>query len=819
MAKWSHVQTYQGYPCQSVRFRRSPGLEADHGEVVVSYEDLQKISIEIRTIPWDSVSSTVVPSPASIHGTTKVARPTVTAPSQAAASAGGGLKAYGALVLESRLDGALLGRQLRYEGIYVEDGVEEMDTRLAGAREHNVGRVRVPLTDIRTFWGYGVFLERINCRLRTTGNWDKQTTKPGGSPFSAQDVFRHLFSQLPGSPAISGGDLFDGNYEPPDNLVGDGDPVKQVIRRLLDRYGLECYLQPDNSIIVSKRANEKVTYGSFWEDPKQPRGVEHVSEEKKTVWVTKRPGAVIVVGRRKVRRIAMGFVPCIQDPEDGKFYQLEPQVKKWGYSMDKVNKEILSGNEKSFRDVGPKDTRKGYLRAKALREWAYRGYAPAHAFTGVDGAYDPENTDPLYGLPMVDAAWTKDEAKRLGGGKLPRGGVGKGAEDFILLGPVVYGARYGQGFFADFDEIKKDFKAMQASYKERMTFTEDLITTMRGELSDQVDIAAKAQESLGRLATGEAKGKFGNANLRVAAGQDLSLSAKDFIGQSNAEAVFQASYSNLTAQARSKQLKAGIAAMQETLKTERKASEKWAKKLEDFKKIYEKLGGIQVWRTLPHGPIPQGAFSLDPQTGILRFAEPACVVEEPYLLQREGAKVAGSGSVSVIWGYEVNDGLPSDWTTVLISADGAGGSEAGGGGTTSSNGKSPTAAVCAIGRGSPIAPQGEKDPNLVLYENEKGEPHNVTAVGSAAYSRGAGALEVPPAVTGWEYVMQGHRRAVLESGVSQIQHEFDGVKARTYVGIHSPGGRGPLGPVKIIASTSTAAVAASEGAIKAGEGR
>lgn len=819
MAKWKHVQTYQGYPIQSLRFRRSPGLEADYGEVVLSYEDLKKISVEIRAVPWDTVGGVALPSPSSIKGSSKVARPTVGASGGDGGGAGGGLKAYGTLSLSSYLDGSATSNELIYKGIYVgTEGIEEIDTKLAGAREHNVGRVRVPITDIRRFWKYGGFLERINCRLRGSGNWDTRTTKSGQTPWTAQEVFRHMFGMLPGSPAISGGDLFKDSFEPPDDLVGDGEPIRQVVRRLLDRYGLECFLQPDNSVVVSRRANPDIKYGTYFESQGSPTGVQHVKEEKKTVWITERPAAVMVVGRRKVKRIAVGYVPCIQDPEDGKIYKLAARMRNWGYSIDKVNKEVLSGREKSFRDIFPVNERRGYLRAKAVREWAYRGYAPAHAF-GPDGSYDLENMDPVYGLPMVSAPWTKDEIKKLGGGGIVKNGLAKKVDDFALLGPVVYAARYGQGFFTDFEAMKDDFKAMQSSYKERIKYTESLIARSQYELSGQIDIAKNAQEAIGKLSTGEARSRYGRnlQRLGVSNGQDLMVAAAEFLGSELTQGVYDAMYSNVvSAGARGKQLSGGIAALREVLSAEKSAGQKWQAKFDQFKKIYEKLGGIQVWMTLPHGPVPPGAYSLDTETGILRFSDLACITEEPYMLQREGAKVAGAGSVSVVYGMEVNDGLPSDFTSVLMAATG-GASEAGGAGTGSAGSQVGGAAVCALGRGSSLAPMMEKDPNLVLYLNEVGEPHNVTAVASAAMSRGAGALMVPAGVTGWEYTMQGHRKAVLESGVSQIQHEFNGTKASTYVAINAPGGRGPLGPVHIGVKGDSGLVVAAETALKATE--
>ena len=791
MGVWKHVVTYQGYPCKGVSWRQSPGLEPEYGYVDIDYVHLKKLSLEARAIPWRSISGAEWPSPLTID-VWKKNRATVTTPPEQTAPPGGGLAMFGDLVMTSFLDGRSMG-EVRYRDVYVApDGIEEIGRPHAARRGHKVGVVRVRITDIRAYFeDNGCFLGAINLRL-PSGEWDPNTIRNGTTVWDAGDVFSFLAAMLPGSPVIDHRcDLYREKLaaEIPADVVSQGISTKRILAQLLDRYGLQWCPLPDGQVMINRAVSKRVPYGKIPTAPNSfGKEVEHVRDERKTVTVSRRPSAVLVVGKPIVKRVSAGFVPVVLDPDDGRIYRLEDIAEKWEYPLEKIKKEVFAG-ARNFRDVPPKGRRLGYKRAAALREWAYRGYAPAGLFgeSGQPLMDGSEERRPF--LPMRDAPWWVEELEKIGVDpiRLTRG------EKWVLHDPIVLGSRFGQGLYTDYEQLEEVFKARSEwrEIGEKITQSELDEVTKQINLKFETLIAASSRfESW----VDEAKKKgLGASSLIIAAFKDMSEFAFNKMGfvpiQANeAEAqMAQLSFDLKTQiQALTKKAEALARQLKEDGDVVRENERHW----EQHKDTFRAMGGVQVWHNLPHGIIESG-YSINRTTGVIRFSEPVCRVKQSFLLEPEGAEIEADGSVQAIWGYELPANNPLHFTTALyVAEDGA---------PEDAVSVGPPSVVCAgVNRSSAIKPKVELEPKMRLYENELGEPFNVTEVITAGYQRAEGACGVIRAAEGYSYELQYFQVAVLESGVSSVQYAWSmKEKCSTAFMVNAPGASGPGGPGKL----------------------
>jgi hypothetical protein len=806
MGVLTHAVTYQGYPCTAVAFRRSAGLSPEYGYVDIDLAVLKKISILARDIPWRPANEGLnIPAQLAIDAWKKLTSGTVNAPPALAAPKGGGLNRFGDLVLYTYDDGVEIQRQT-YVDVFVHDaGIEEITRGLANARAHTEGTVRVPLTDIRQFYPeHGAFCQRINCRLRT-GEFDKATLF-NDKPWSAQDVIRYMFSQLPGSPiVVSGG--FDGQkYAPPTDLVGEGDPMLQFLQRLLEQMGLVALLQPDNNYAVVARLSDAVPYGKYAPAVGSLAEAKYQGDETKSVWISNRPPMVQVFGKRRIRRKTMPYVPIFRNV-DGRYYRLKDIAQVWGYHINQVKKNRFIAPQKSFRDVPPNDfSQLHHKRRKLIREWAYRGYAPSAYFQTPDGAtaggkppsFTDDDAEKLYFLPMREAPYYVSDLENLGveypQGQTPQtGDKGK----FVLIPPVVTGKTVGQSFFRDIDEVTRYFNKI---ITEDNRGVKDLRTKL---LVAQNELNVIVQKS---LATALDMAKFRNqVPLDISVGivdyKDMGLAENDMGVPSSSAKTAEA------LQAKAKYLDGKrkiqeqiISDLQEQLNEASLEANTWNAKYNAFKDVFAKRKGIQAWMNLAYGVVAPGSYSLDERTGIVMFSEPFCSVENPFWLDGDDVTVLGDGSVNVSFGYELNENTTGDFTSFLFCV----------------GGEPPLVSLCGMNRSSPIAAKAERVPNMRLYESDLGTPFNFTQCYTDAVARAYGQQAIDGVVDGYSYVYDGLLQAVLDGATSTIQHEWS-IKAKglTHISVGAPNARGPLGPAWLAGDVKATGQADARWAIEA----
>lgn len=796
---WTHSWTYQGYRVHGGRYRRSPGLQAEEGYVDLDYTDLKKLTVNAGPF-WAGGGA----GPKDI----KAASARGGGPGQTTTAGGGGgggggrggLKHFGDLVMQSSFKGTAMPAMV-YKNIFVApSGTEELAVGISDARAHDKGKVRVQLTDIRSTYEHGAFFGRINCRM-PSGKSDYSTTRDGkGRLWTAIEVFIHLFSELPGSPKIHGDSViyaaqFQGHA--PADLVGEGEPIRDVLEQLLRRYGLVARLLPDNNYLLTRELGGDLSVGDYAEDVGSPATAEHIREERKAVsYSTTRAAAVLVVGKKRVRSTTMPYIPVIQDPKSGKIFPMnDVNCKRLGSSLADVNREVFVNAERSFRSVEPKNTKQGFLRAEMFRDWAYRKYAPAAAFDP-DKHYSNglllEEFGDLPFMPMREAAWLKSDLAVHGINPKPKKTSGSGVlGEWILHPPVVWASRFRQGFFKDFDAIKDYFDMLMAGAKEAQGYIDSQIEQFAQDLKQLGPSLGKAdREMQKRFSVGEATSKYGylGSMLGIGMNSDSSQAGKEFGGGADAQALSAAMNAKANDVFIQEQIiKGGLEAWKSLVGKHLAESRKWKNEFKKFEDVYKQFQGVECWANFPHGPV-EGGYSLDSETGLLSFHALACLAEQPFLPQPEGAVAAMDAAVMVNFGYEINHNILSDFTSVLFVAEDDPNADV-------SDGPSPLPGVKVAGlcRSSAIKPRVEKDPNIRLYENSAGEPFNVTEVISAAAARAAGQLHTPRAAVGYTYVVQGLRKAVLDDGVTGVQHEWDGKRAATHIMVNAPGSRGPLG--------------------------
>src|SRR3990167_2581272 len=535
-----HAATYQGLPCQATQYSRSEGLSPETGWVDIDFEDLGKIDIEPRAIPWRGSSGLEWDGNLSIQAWAKMKssmRASVTAPAPITAPSGGGLCQFGDLVLTTHQEGAG-GEGSEYSKIVYKDvqleasGIEEMLEDLAEIKTHDRGRIRVPITDIRRWYAdYGALTCSINIRTRA-GKFDRNAINPPpadpratvaepapgasapGSPWTFIEVLEFFLSQLPGSPMLTSWSretLLSLGLAPPEDIIGEGEPIVEHLGRLLERNGLSFQLQPDGSASVNPRMGARYQHGQV---PVQrgegarptPATIEDESYERKTVYLSDRPPAVTVIGRRVVKRVTMCYVPVLQDV-DGKWYRMETLLTNWGYSPERLNDQIFNGQEKRFIDVPPSASAyDGGPLHKARREIlkkAYRQYRPAFMFQG-DGPVTEKDFEHLPFLPIRDCALLASESSArkfyFEGAAAPTGD-----DVFSLGGPSVSARGVTQAFFGNWDQVEDWFSSMQIELIRARSRISSAKATLTGTLQAYAETIKQASARLEAAAGNEVK--------------------------------------------------------------------------------------------------------------------------------------------------------------------------------------------------------------------------------------------------------------------------------------------------------------------------
>lgn len=807
-AVWSHSWTYQNLRVHGGKFRRSPGLQPEYGYVDLDYADLKDLDVPEGPQWFDAGMG-----PKDIRTFFAGAGSTGGEPQLqlgAGAAGGGGLAAFGDLVMSSSYGGEAQPT-MTYSNIFVaSEGTEELTGDLSDERSHSLGKVRVQLTDIRSTYEHGSFFGRINCRMPVSGKWVKNTTEDGrGSPWSAQKVLIFLVSELTGSPRVHFASTIFGRefakMPPPVDVVGQGEPAAEHLARLLRQYGLTAYLLPDNNYLLAGELDATWGQGEYAFRAGEVATVDERflrSEKKAVSMAVTRAAAVLVVGKERRRAITLPYVPVIKDPKSGRILPMnEENCEALGIALDDVKHEVFRDSAKNFRQVKPLKKKEGFLRAQMFREWAYKMYAPATAFATKEAnevGLSLEEFAELPFMPMHEAPWKKaDLAKHGLADKASKPKKNGALGDFVLYPPVVFAAGMRQGFYKDFDAIKDFFKRQL----EGLEVEQDLYDFVLSNLEDRVkDLPASILEADKQLSTRfdskKAKREYGVfVGGLLDSGADKNA-ARAFGGVADPVGhAFLAATKGHSLREYTELLDSAVAILKEAKiqDDEKKLEREIRANFKKFETVFKEYRGVQAWANFPHGPVSDREYSLDENTGLLSFSRPMCRAEQPFLLQPEGAAVAADGAVYVTFGYEYNFNLMSDYTSVLMvakpDADG-----------------SATAVVAGLNRGSAVKPVVERDQNLRLYEDENGNPYNVTEVVTAAIAKGLGALTVQRSAVGYAYVLQGLHQASLDAGISSVQHEFDGDRASTHIMVNSPGARGgPLGKPKLNFYTDTGA--------------
>jgi hypothetical protein len=796
-----HEATYQGYPVKALLFRRGQGLGPEPGWVDILAEDLKLLKVFPRDIPWRPVGGLEVPGQLDIRTWYGLYRnETVTRPPSLPAPQGGGLNPFGDLVLSTFNDtnGALV-EKVTYTDVYVDiGGAEEVGGDLAEIEGHEVGTVRVQITDLRRWWKYGALFCRIN-RKTKNGNWDK-TSLNDGSPWPAVEVIRYLCHQLPGSPGVvSWSDIITkaAEFDPPTDIMGEGEPVVEHLQAALDHYGLSAGLLQDNNLVISRKYTKRLGYkevpGKGGTKKKVPAGGKGLHYERKAAYQTDRPPAVVVTGPRRIKRVTLSYIPVLQYI-DGRYYPLQTVLDFMGYDKFKLNCNVFNTAHRRFRDVKPSPStgNDGRLHDKhrSILEMAYRLYAPAALFPqgGGSGSAMPDLHGQVHPfLPMTECAWY---VRELGGKKLsiPLDG-GKGDDDdYVLLNPIARGYRRGVGYFREFELVEQYFKARIEKQEEKASLDREYLKSYRARLQTLVnELTAADDQAKSNFKEIEVGGKWGASNAAKSFNidQDLANAIKQAgFGTNFDKGLVQKKMADPRAVV---DLLAGLTASIQNAEARLGESDKvvqeWRTKFDVFKAVYLKRGGVDLMYNLPYDVLDDAIARVDPDTGILTSGEPLCLVDKPFFGDGDSVVVVADGSVTVTFGHELKENNIGAYTAFLFSP------------TQVADDEPAQAVFAGVCRASPIKALGVPM-NGRMYLLDEGTPVNFNACLAEAYGKAAPLLGVPAAAGGFTYEVDGFRDYWLDGGVSSIQHSWDGERtpAYTFVAVNSPGARLPGGP-------------------------
>ena len=819
----SHSATYQGYPATEFELRWDAGMEPSSGWIDLNLADVEKILIDVKTIPW---GGNAFPGLCSIKVTASTKNTVAQAPG-APVHQGPGFANFGDLVLKSFDGKGAWHTPITYKDMFIsEAGIEEIERELAEVRLHQKGKIRVQLTDVRSFYPhYGALLQRFNCR-RPGGEFDQITMKKTGSgtagssgsgtgagtkeqttsssgesfasqvapgtstegtgdsyePYTLQEIMQFLFRSLPGSPIIDDrSDLIKDKTEIPTDIIGEGEPVVQWINKLLHQNGYEAHLMPDSRTYLLMKLGKKAEYGKIATGIDQWEQITDCHYERKTVWIKNRPPAVSVIGKRRVRRMSTFYIPIFQSSDDGMFYKLSAVDSVYGYSLDKVNKQVMVGHEKNFRDVPPIGTRKGFERGASLRRCAYKMYAPAGAFPDGKNRATLQDLQRQPFMPMKKCPVYLDELNAwMGMSEDPEEHQQGDKGPFALVAPIVRSYRYGQGAFKDFSKVKEHFEAMtsyigrQLNWAQQMQQWIQLRMSKPGTNRPQEDLlknVAALSKYFSKLSAESLKENFDEDLVKEAAMQGL-------ISKKEAAKIMDQELIDMFKRPNENEI--------ENAKQNVNQTEAWRNAVQrefgKYEAAFAKGPAMMAKCQLPWGLSPRGSYSLNTQTGVLVFGEPAVRCLQPFLLDNDNGEVYADGAVTVTFGHELNYNSPSDYTTVSFVPD------------DSKNADENAKPIC-VSLCYPVAMPAhvEHASNMQLYEDQTGVPFNKAACISEAESYAAGVLKVAHRAEGYTYELDGLRKAVLEGGISSVRHELrdDGL-AYTQVMVNAPNARGVL---------------------------
>jgi hypothetical protein len=434
----------------------------------------------------------------------------------------------------------------------------------------------------------------------------------------------------------------------------------------------------------------------------------------------------------------------------------------------------MVGHEKNFRDVPPKGSAKAFRRGASLRKCAYRMYAPASAFKNGQDRVTLQELKRQQFMPMKKCpvyldelnAWfgmTEDPQESQNGDKGP----------FALVSPIVRAYRYGQGFFKDYGEIKQHFDAVMEFVERDLAWCERLEQWAQQRM-DRPGLL-KPQEVMEQSYT-----NINKYYSKTPLGALQKKFDEDLLNISKINAIVQKDQA--AREMLEEDILAGRAGNQLELNNAKELtdrSRKWREKVKaefgKYKDAFQAGGGVQLKCQLPWGLIERGHYTINTETGLLIFAEPACRLIEPFLMDHDAGTVYADGAVTVTFGYELNSNTPLDFTSASFVAGESNPDEA------------PSAKCVSLCYPLAMPSHVELASAMQLYEDQTGVPFNATATITEAASYAKAILEVPHRADGYTYELDGLRRATLEGGVNSVQHELqnEGL-AYTHVAVNAP---------------------------------
>lgn len=800
---------YQGYPCESVAWRRSPGLSPEFGMVTIAMERVKEIQVDVQPIPWRNLT-TVGEAQEGLTAEEMLKflqGGTVSANTAPAIKPDRGLNSYGELVLTTNgSDGDPSPDPETYFDVFVAPGgIEELENDLASARSHTEGTLAVPITDIRIWWqDRGVVFVDFNVRLRS-GNYDLATVKVDEQGCflrtrTAKEVLLVLFAALPGTPVP----FFQSDLEldDPENVQANGDLAINVIRKLMDDWGLEVLLQPNNIVFISRRGQSLVPAGKLPVELGSFVDLEEFRDyEKATVTVHQQPPAVRAIGLPRVQRTTLAWAPAFQDV-DKKIYPLFDIDKVWpGYDIDKVNRQIFVGGEKAFLDLV--DTATGRLfaqRREIARRDFYRLYVPASMFNDVCRELSGSISRPAvpfltdvdlegaYFMPMGLAPMYESEIE-LSDRIIPKDSLGDADQgQLFLVDPIVQAQRVDTDLFKDIDAVQEYFDDLISVSEDRITQFNARIADIEDQSRDYAVDVYRHQQTMEDVTISKKAARIllEDDFLKAAATKGIKFDGNRLRGQEMTEELQKAIILTVDLLLVADQFRKEVTAEQAKIGV-------LEARFNEFRLVYDRLAFLPLKHNIPYSVVEGSAYSLDMQTGILRFARPACHMDRPFLLDGDKATVISTGAVTVTFGYELRGHGVAGSTSVIVTANG----EQGG----------TPARVAGMSRPTPMRCRPIPVPKMRMYQQDRGTPMNQGLVIDQAIAACAEQLRQPRKSTGLIHTLYGFHNMALDTGVSSIQYTWtptkggageppgEGDKPRTTVAINAPSSSSmPLGP-------------------------
>jgi hypothetical protein len=820
--------TYQGYKALACSYRRSVGFNPERGSVDLNSADVANINIVGRAVPWVPANGQELAGQVDINTwklSTGGGSPTVVQGAPTQNPQNGGFNQFGDLVFTTT---GLPKDQapLTYKNIYVDhSGLEELTKDLALVEQHDVGVIRVALTDIRIWYAKcGLLFGDINCRLKC-GGWVNESTSDGsGTPWDITDVLEFLFALLPGSPQIqSYSQLYElaANLESPTDIRGKGEPVVEWIQKILDRAGLEAQMTPDNNWVVSGKYSPrpyKQVAGIDGANISIPTGGDNegLSYEKKTSTPTGRPPAVLVHGGKIVKRGTFNYMEVLHDT-DGLVYPMDRVLIRWGYTRAQLNNQIFNKEAKRFHDVPPTSGGAGDQtlhdkRRHILLKEAYKLYAPEFLLeaslntqevapggttTGNKVPMQDPDRSPVLFLPMKDAPYYLRETNSIAS-VIPSDTVGAqgDADTYLLLPPIAYGNRVTQVQMTDMNDASTHFQNMTAVFNQQLTSINFWITYYNSKVAQlSSELSSMNDNAQINLQTSQWTDQWGvkHSSKLIKLDQDVTNALQDqgYALQDISATLYWGKGQSIVNQIR--QWSNMVTQLQKEQQSQQQVLNQWNNNFTKYQAAYAQWKNFGALYNDPYKVLT--GVHIDRHTGLLYSSEPLCVMDKPLFGDGDSATVIAGGNVMVTWGYELPDQSLAGYTAFLFVPD-----------NPLPPDHVPTAVLAQVNKYSAVKALGvPMQSNLFVLD--AGTPVNYTACLAEATQRAASLIEMPAIITGYTYSLHGFWQAALDWGISSVQHEYrDQGLGFTHVAAGSPGSRMPHGPAFITGKKSVISV-------------